>query len=110
MATSTIQTAPFRSVLDQRLHSRGPNAAAYGPRISPRELEVLRLVSEGLTNQQIGTQLTISEETVKVHLRRILAKLGAKSRAHAVTIGFRRQLLPCPACGLPRDDASHTRM
>ncbi len=58
-----------------------------------REIEVLQLVSEGLVNREIGHRLFLSEETVKSHVRHLLAKLQARSRAHAVAIGFRRGLI-----------------
>jgi len=58
-----------------------------------REIEVLQLVSEGLANREIGDRLFLSEETVKSHVRHLLAKLQARSRAHAVAVGFRRGLL-----------------
>ncbi len=58
-----------------------------------REIEVLQLVSEGLVNREIGQRLFLSEETVKSHVRHILAKLQARSRAHAVAVGFRRGLI-----------------
>jgi ATP/maltotriose-dependent transcriptional regulator MalT len=52
--------------------------------LSPRELEVLNFVVQGLRNREIGKRLFISEVTVKAHLRRIYAKLGVKSRTEAV--------------------------
>jgi DNA-binding NarL/FixJ family response regulator len=58
-----------------------------------REIEVLQLVSDGLVNREIGHRLFLSEETVKSHVRHILAKLQARSRAHAVAVGFRRGLI-----------------
>jgi DNA-binding NarL/FixJ family response regulator len=58
-----------------------------------RELEVLQLVADGLVNREIGQQLFLSEETVKSHVRHLLAKLQARSRAHAVAVGFRRGLI-----------------
>jgi DNA-binding NarL/FixJ family response regulator len=58
-----------------------------------REIEVLQLISEGLVNREIGQRLFLSEETVKSHVRHLLAKLQARSRAHAVAIGFRRGLV-----------------
>ena len=58
-----------------------------------REVEVLQLISEGLVNREIGHRLFLSEETVKSHVRHLLAKLQARSRAHAVAIGFRRNLI-----------------
>jgi DNA-binding NarL/FixJ family response regulator len=58
-----------------------------------REIEVLQLISEGLVNREIGHRLFLSEETVKSHVRHLLAKLQARSRAHAVAVGFRRDLI-----------------
>lgn len=61
--------------------------------LSERELEVLRWVSEGCSNKLVAAQLTISEDTVKNHMRTILSKLGANDRTHAVTIAIRRGYL-----------------
>ena len=58
-----------------------------------REIEILQLVAEGLINREIGQRLFLSEETVKSHVRHLLAKLRARSRAHAVALGFQRGLL-----------------
>jgi DNA-binding NarL/FixJ family response regulator len=58
-----------------------------------REIEVLQLICDGLVNREIGQRLYLSEETVKSHVRHLLAKLQARSRAHAVSIGFRRGLI-----------------
>jgi DNA-binding NarL/FixJ family response regulator len=58
-----------------------------------REIEVLQLISDGLVNREIGQRLFLSEETVKSHVRHLLAKLQARSRAHAVAVGFRRGLI-----------------
>lgn len=58
-----------------------------------REIEVLQLVSVGLVHREIGDRLFLSEETVESHVRHLLAKLQARSRAHAVAVGFRRGLL-----------------
>jgi DNA-binding NarL/FixJ family response regulator len=60
---------------------------------TPREIEVLQLISDGLVNREIGNRLFLSEETVKSHVRHLLAKLQARSRAHAVAVGFRRGLI-----------------
>ncbi|MFN2469416.1 MAG: response regulator transcription factor [Gaiellaceae bacterium] len=60
---------------------------------TPREIEVLQLVCDGLVNREIGVRLFLSEETVKSHVRHLLAKLQARSRAHAVAVGFRRGLI-----------------
>ena len=61
--------------------------------LSPREIEVLRLVAAGNANKQIAALLSITEETVKGHLKNILAKLGANDRTHAVTIGLKRGII-----------------
>jgi DNA-binding NarL/FixJ family response regulator len=61
--------------------------------LSPREIEVLRLVAMGNSNKQIAGQLMIVEETVKAHISNILSKLGANDRTHAVTIATTRGFL-----------------
>jgi len=61
--------------------------------LTERELEVFRLIAEGKNNPEIARTLLIGPETVKTHVRHILDRLGAKTRAHAVTIGFRTGLL-----------------
>jgi DNA-binding NarL/FixJ family response regulator len=61
--------------------------------LTRREIEVLSQVVAGLRNREIGEQLFISEETVKVHLRHIMEKLGARDRTQAVTIAVRRGIL-----------------
>jgi DNA-binding NarL/FixJ family response regulator len=58
--------------------------------LTQREIEVLKQVASGHRNRQIGTALSISEETVKVHLKHIMDKLGARDRTEAVTIAIRR--------------------
>jgi DNA-binding NarL/FixJ family response regulator len=61
--------------------------------LTPRELEVLRLLSEGLGNKVISRRLHISEHTVKFHVGAIMMKLGAGSRTEAVTLAARRGLI-----------------
>lgn len=61
--------------------------------LTPREVEVLRLVAAGNANKEIGRRLELSEETVKAHVRNILGKLGAKDRTHAVAIGVKRGII-----------------
>ena len=58
-----------------------------------REVEVLQLISDGLVNREIGERLFLSEETVKSHVRHLLAKLQSRSRAHAVAVAFRRGII-----------------
>lgn len=61
--------------------------------LSARETEVLFIVAAGNSNKQVARKLGISEETVKVHMRAILAKLGARDRTHAVVIAVRRGII-----------------
>src|ERR1700722_20110793 len=61
--------------------------------LSSREIEVLRLIAGGNANKEIAAQLSITEETVKGHVKNILAKLGANDRTHAVTIGLKRGII-----------------
>jgi NarL family two-component system response regulator YdfI len=58
-------------------------------RLTPREIEVLQLLSEGLGNKEIAGRLNISEHTAKFHVASIMGKLGATSRTEAVTLGIR---------------------
>ena len=64
-----------------------------GPRLTERELQVLRLVAKGLNNKDIGDDLFISENTVKNHVRNILEKLHLHSRMEAVVYAVREKLL-----------------
>jgi DNA-binding NarL/FixJ family response regulator len=69
-------------------------SVARDPReLTQRELNVLREISNGRTNHAIGNVLSVSEETVKTRVKRILEKLGAEDRAHAVAIAARRGYL-----------------
>ena len=61
--------------------------------LSPREVDVLRLIAGGNANKAIATQLSITEETVKGHVKNILAKLAANDRTHAVTIALKRGII-----------------
>lgn len=63
------------------------------PALSPRERETLALMAQGLTNPQIATQIGISERTVALHVGNVLAKMGAKTRTEAVTLGARSGVL-----------------
>jgi DNA-binding NarL/FixJ family response regulator len=58
--------------------------------LTARELEVLELIARGRGNKQIADAFGLSEDTVKGHMRRIMEKLGANNRTHAVTIGIER--------------------
>jgi DNA-binding NarL/FixJ family response regulator len=61
--------------------------------LTPREIDVLRLVAAGNANKEIGARLSLTEVTVKSHVQNILAKLGANDRTHAVTIAVKRGII-----------------
>ena len=61
--------------------------------LSPRELDVLRLIAAGNGNREVAAQLSLTEDTIKSHVKSILAKLGANVRTHAVTIGLKRGII-----------------
>ena len=61
--------------------------------LTPREVDVLRLIAGGNANKAIASQLAITEETVKGHVKNILAKLAANDRTHAVTIALKRGII-----------------
>jgi DNA-binding NarL/FixJ family response regulator len=58
--------------------------------LTPREIDVLRLVAAGNANKEIGAQLSLTEVTIKSHLKNIMSKLGANDRTHAVIIALKR--------------------
>jgi DNA-binding NarL/FixJ family response regulator len=61
--------------------------------LTPREIDVLRLIATGNANKEIADQLSIGEASVKSYVANILSKLDAKDRAHAVTIGLKRGII-----------------
>lgn len=94
---SELRTA-IRTVYDGQQYIP-PNVAAKllqrmsSPELSDRELEILRLVAQGMNNLEIGTTLNISESTVKSNISRILNKLGAKDRVQATIIALKRGIV-----------------
>ncbi|HRC42354.1 MAG: response regulator transcription factor [Nostocoides sp.] len=83
----TVLAAPVAARLADRLR------APTGPQLTPRELDVLRLVARGHSNAEIGRELLIGEATVKTHLIRVFAKLEVTDRTAAVTAAYARGLL-----------------
>jgi DNA-binding NarL/FixJ family response regulator len=81
--------------------------------LTPREIDVLRLVAHGNANKEIAAQLSLTEETVKSHVRSILAKLGANDRTHAVAIGLKHELSTSSAqrmrCARSSASQAHTQ-
>jgi DNA-binding NarL/FixJ family response regulator len=61
--------------------------------LTTREIEVLQLVASGHANKEISARLFINQETTKTHIKNILAKLGAKDRTHAVSLGLKRGII-----------------
>jgi DNA-binding NarL/FixJ family response regulator len=61
--------------------------------LTPREIDVLRLIANGNANKEIAGKLSVTEETVKGHVKNILAKLGVNDRTHAVTVGLKRGII-----------------
>ncbi|WP_343631019.1 response regulator transcription factor [Roseateles sp.] len=76
--------AEIEAAIAQHAHSRT---------LSLRETQVLRLVALGQANREVAESLSLTEETVKVHIRTILGKLSAKDRTHAVTIALKRGII-----------------
>jgi len=61
--------------------------------LTPKEIDVLRLIASGNANKEIAAQLSLTEETVKSRVKNILDKLGANDRTHAVSIGLKRGII-----------------
>jgi DNA-binding NarL/FixJ family response regulator len=77
----------------QRRAVLSAGAGVAGPTLSPRELQVLEGMAAGRTNAEIGRTLWLSEDTVKVHAKKLYAKTGVHDRAAAVAWAFRRGVL-----------------
>jgi DNA-binding NarL/FixJ family response regulator len=80
----SVMSPPVASRLFQQL--RNPDGI-----LTPREAELLGLLTEGLSNRELGRRLFISEATVKTHLAHIYAKLGVETRAAAIATAIRRE-------------------
>jgi DNA-binding NarL/FixJ family response regulator len=100
-----LKTAPFEDLVEaiRKVHAGRKHLSTQvaetlaehfnGDALSEREIEVLERMAEGDRNRDIGERLSISKETVKVHIRHIMDKLGAKGRTQAVWIGLRRGVI-----------------
>jgi DNA-binding NarL/FixJ family response regulator len=88
-----IAPATAARIIDEFLRTPGGHPKATG-RLTDRELEVLQLVTAGLRNRDIGTELGITENTVKLHLKNIADKLHAQHRADLAARAVREGLMP----------------
>jgi two-component system NarL family response regulator len=94
---SLISPSMAVKLLDEfKMMTRTDRQQVPSPKLTDRELEVLRLVAEGLNNREIAKRLFISENTVKNHVRNILEKLQLHSRMEAVMYAVREKLLDIP--------------
>jgi two-component system, NarL family, response regulator YdfI len=100
IAAATEAAAAGLVVLDPAeveslLQTPPANEAPVAPpeALTAREIEVLRLVAEGLANKEVAARLGVSEHTVKFHVASIMGKLGAASRTEAVMLGIRHGLV-----------------
>ena len=94
-ATGLVALHPdiFDSMLSRIRPGQQSELDPSGQILTPREIEVLRMIADGLGNKEIASKLSISDHTVKFHISSIFAKLSASNRAKAVTLGIRHGLI-----------------
>jgi DNA-binding NarL/FixJ family response regulator len=92
LLTAIEQVAAGGSYVDPRLDRMilSPRATARVPQLSPREREIMHLMAEGNTAEQIGDAISVSIETVRTHVRNVIRKLQARNRVHAIAIALER--------------------
>ncbi len=83
-----LAPALTRGIIEQFVHEMRRPAAAGVDQLTPRELEVLRLLATGLSNLEIAEQLTVGVETVKTHVSRLFDKLAVRDRVQAVILAY----------------------
>ena len=94
LAEAIRAVARGESLLDPQVAETVNRPGPRGDPLTARELEVLMLMAEQMSNAQIAEKLFVSENTVKTHVSNILAKLGCNDRAAAVLTAWRRHLIP----------------
>jgi DNA-binding NarL/FixJ family response regulator len=105
IAAAVRTAAGGQAVLDPAVQQRLLAAASAGPSrpapadeatadLTPREVEVLRLIADGLSNREIASRLFLTEATVKSHINRLFAKTGVRDRAQAVQYAYSHGLKP----------------
>jgi DNA-binding NarL/FixJ family response regulator len=83
-----------RSYIDPGLaRINGPHGTARNRPLTAREIDVLRLLAEGLSHEEIGSRLSISPETVRTHVRKASDRLGAATRTQAVAMALRSGII-----------------
>jgi DNA-binding NarL/FixJ family response regulator len=97
-----LDPAVTRRLIDEFARLRPTPAAASSrlAELTPREVEVLTLVAEGLSNTEIAERLVVGDQTVKTHVSRVLAKLGLRDRTQAVITAYESGLV-VPRSGSP---------
>jgi DNA-binding CsgD family transcriptional regulator len=90
---STISSGPSRRWRRAGSTWIPAEGARQSPKVTQREREVLRLLADGLRNEEIGKRLFISPETVRTHVRKAMAKLEADTRTQAVAEAIRQRLI-----------------
>jgi DNA-binding NarL/FixJ family response regulator len=92
LLAAIAQVAQGGSYVDPRLDRilLSPRATARVPQLSPREREIMHLMAEGMTDEQIGGKINVSVETVRTHVRNVIRKLQARNRVHAIAVALER--------------------
>ena len=93
LGEALLSPSVTRRVIQELARQRRAPRAPELERLTQRELEVLRLVAEGLSNAEIAARLYLSEATIKTHTSSILAKLGLRDRVQAVIFAYKQDLL-----------------
>ena len=102
----SLDARPMVAIVSQKLRSLGVRGIPRGPQtaarsnpagLTAREVEVLRLVAEGLPNTKVADRLYLSPKTVEHHMSAVLSKLGVRTRGEAVKEAVRRELIRFPA-------------
>jgi DNA-binding NarL/FixJ family response regulator len=93
-AEALLAPAVTRRLLDRYTRVRPRTATPALDQLTPREVEVLRLIARGLSNAEIAAELVIGEATVKTHVARVLMKLGLRDRVQAVVVAYESGLMP----------------
>jgi DNA-binding NarL/FixJ family response regulator len=87
-----LAAAAGGSAVDRAVAVAEPSGGTAPDGLTPREVDVLRLIAAGLSNREIATRLFLSEATVKSHINRLFAKTGVRDRAQAVQYAYRHRL------------------